>query len=396
MPSMGMLILGSVVAFGLVMSAVMVVMQRRQLGAAPPVAPRVLPAVSVLKPMKGADPGLAENLESFFHLDYPDYEVLLGVDDAADPACEVAAGVIAAHPEVRSRLIVDAREVGLNPKVNNLARLLRHARHEVIWISDSNTRVAPGTLREMAAHLEQPGTGLVSSPFRGVASAGLGGALEALQLNTFVMGGVSAAHRLLHEVCVVGKSMLLRRSTLGALGGFSYLGRFLAEDQVCGEEVVRLGRRVVLAGRPVENVLGPLSVRAFLTRHLRWAKIRRRMNPLGYAGEFLLNPVFIAACGALAMHTQASLALVLSALFIKSTLDAATERAAGVARPLPAYPLLTLAKDLLTGLAWPVPFVSTRLTWRGHHFDIGSRTLLSPVSAAATSVLGPASAEANG
>jgi ceramide glucosyltransferase len=393
---MGMVILGSVVTFGLVMSAVMVVMQRQQLGAAPPAVPQVLPAVSVLKPMKGADPALAENLESFFHLDYPNYEVLLGVDDAADPACEVAARVIAAHPEVRSRLIVDAREVGLNPKVNNLARLLRHARHEAIWISDSNTRVAPATLREMAAHLEQPGVGLVSSPFRGVASAGLGGALEALQLNTFVMGGVSAAQRLLHEVCVVGKSMLLRRSTLGALGGFSYLGRFLAEDQVCGEEIVRLGRRVVLAGRPVENVLGPLSVQAFLARHLRWAKIRRRMNPVGYAGEFLLNPVFIAACGALATRTRVSLALVLAALLIKSTLDAAAESVAGIARPLPAYPLLTLAKDLLTGLAWTVPFVSTRLTWRGNRFYIGSRTLLSPVRAAATAVLGPASAEANG
>lgn len=391
-----MVILASAVAFGLVMSAMMVLMQRQQLGSTPPAVPRVLPAVSVLKPMKGADPGLAENLESFFHLDYPNYEVLLGVDDAADPACEVAALVMAAHPEVQSRLIVDAREVGLNPKVNNLARLLRHARHEVIWISDSNTRVAPATLREMAAHLEQPGTGLVSSPFRGVAPAGLGGALEALQLNTFVMGGVSAAHRLLHEVCVVGKSMLLRRSTLGALGGFPYLGRFLAEDQVCGEEVARLGKRVVLTGRPVENVLGPLSVRAFLARHLRWAKIRRRTNPAGYAGELLLNPVFIAACGALAMHTRASQVLVLSALLIKSTLDAAAERAAGIARPLPAYPLLTLAKDLLTGLAWAVPFVSTRLTWRGHRFEIGARTLLSPVSAAATAVVGPASAQANG
>ncbi len=393
---MGMVILASVVAFGLVMSAVMLVMQRQQLGAAPPAVPRVLPAVSILKPMKGADPGLAENLESFLHLDYPNYEVLLGVDDDADPACEVAVRVIGAHPEVQSRLIVDAREVGLNPKVNNLASLLRHARHEVIWISDSNTRVAPATLREMVAHLEQPGTGLVSSPFRGVASAGLGGALEALQLNTFVMGGVSAAHRLLREVCVVGKSMLLRRSTLGALGGFAYLGRFLAEDQVCGEEVARLGKRVVLAGRPVENVLGPLSVRAFLARHLRWAKIRRRMKPVGYAGELLLNPVFVAACGALAMHTRASLALVLSALLIKSTLDAAAERAARIGRPLLTYPLLTLAKDLLTGLAWMAPFLSTRLTWRGHHFDIGARTLLSPASVTATAVLGPASAEANG
>ncbi len=393
---MGTVILVAIATLGLALSAAMMFAQRQQLGTSSGPVARVLPPVSVLKPMRGIEAELAKNLESFFRLEYPNFEILLGVDDAADPACEVAAGVMAAHPGVQARLIVDGRRVGLNPKVNNLAGLLRHARHEVIWISDSNTRVAPGTLRELVAHLEQPGTGLVSSPFRGIAFAGLGGALEALQLNTFVMGGVSAATRLLHAVCVVGKSMVLRRSTLGALGGLPYLGRFLAEDQVCGQEVTRLGQRIVLTGRPVENVLGRLSVRAFLARHLRWAKIRRRMNPLAYAGELILNPVFLSVCGALAVRNLPSVALVLSALCVKSGLDAAAERAAGIARPLVAYPFLTLAKDLLTGLVWVAPFVTTRLTWRGRSFDIGARTLLRTRRPAPGVVLGPASAEANG
>jgi ceramide glucosyltransferase len=391
-----MVIVVSMFAFGLFVLIVMVVMQRRQLATTMPPTPSVLPAVSILKPMRGADPGLAENLESFFRLDYPEYEVLFGVDDPADPAREVALRVAAAHPEVQSHLVVDAREVGFNPKVNNLARLLRHARHEVIWISDSNTRVAPDTLRDLVAHLEQVGTGLVSSPFRGVAARGVGGAFESIQLNTFVMGGVSAAHRLLHQVCVVGKSMLLRRSTLARLGGFAFLGRFLAEDQVCGEEVARLGLGVTVSGRLIDNVLGDMSVRSFLARHLRWARIRRRMNPAGYTGELLLNPVFVAICAALAVRTLESLVLVVAVLLSKSALDAAGERSAGVGRPLVAYLPLTLAKDLLLGLAWVVPFLSDSVTWRGNRFHIGSRTLLSRVTPTAPAVLGPASAEANG
>ena len=353
--------------------------------------------MSILKPMKGADPNLEENLESFFRLDYPEYEVLFGVDEESDPALAAARAVAARHPEVPCRLVVDRRTVGFNPKVNNLANIARHARHEVLWISDSNTRVAPDTLRDFVARLEQPGVGLVSSPFRGVAATGLGGACESLQLNTFVMGGVAAMHRLLGGVCVVGKSMILRRSTLDAIGGFPFLSRFLAEDQVSGEEVARLGLGVAVAGRPVDNVLGHLPLRAFLARHLRWARIRRRMNPAGYLGEILLNPVFLAVSAALALQSGASVVLAVAVLAVKSALDAISERTAGVRRPLVVYPALTLLKDLLVGVVWAVPFVSATVAWRGNRFRIGPRTALRRDGVEPDALaLDPASAEAAG
>jgi ceramide glucosyltransferase len=273
-------------------------------------------------------------------------------------------------------VVVDPRRVGSNPKVNNLANLLKHARHGVIWISDSNTRVAPETLAELAAQLQQPGVGLVSSPFRGVAGKGLGGALESLQLNAFVMGGVAAVHQVLRGVCVVGKSMLLRRTTLDAIGGMALLSQYLAEDQVCGEEVARLGMRVVLARRPVDNVLGALPVKGFLARHLRWAKIRWRMSPLGYVGEALLNPILVAAVGALLLHNVATVAVFAAACLGRVALDVAAERAAGVARPLLSYLALVPLRDLLIGLAWPVPLVAPQVRWRGNTLRLGPRTRL--------------------
>jgi ceramide glucosyltransferase len=380
---------------GLVLLAVMAFAQARQLRDSARQSAGALPPVSILKPMKGADPSLEDNLESFFRLDYPEYEVLLGVDEPADPALAVARAVAARYPEVPYRLVVDRRTVGFNPKVNNLANIARHARLEVFWISDSNTKVAPDTLRDLVAHLEQPGVGLVSSPFRGVAATGLGGACESLQLNTFVMGGVAAMHRLIGGVCVVGKSMILRRSTLDAIGGFPFLARFLAEDQVSGEEVARLGLGVEVASRPVDNVLGHLPLRAFLARHQRWARIRRRMNLAGYVGEMLLNPVFLAATAALAVQSRASFALAVAVLAVKSSLDAAAERAAGVRRPLVLYPVLTLVKDLVIGAVWVVPFASSTVAWRGNRFRIGPRTVLSRDGAEPEVLaLDPASAEA--
>jgi ceramide glucosyltransferase len=382
---------------GLVVLAVMAFAQARQLCEPAVPCARELPAVSILKPMKGADPNLEENLESFFRLDYPRYELLFGVEDEYDPALAVARAVAARHPDVACHIVADSRAVGFNPKVNNLANIARHARHEVLWISDSNTRVAPDALHDLVARLVQPGVGLVSSPFRGVAASGLGGACESLQLNTFVMGGVAAMHRLIGGVCVVGKSMILRRATLDAIGGFRFLGRFLAEDQVSGEEVARLGLGVAVASRAVENVLGHVPLRAFLARHLRWARIRRHMNAPGYVGELLLNPVFLALCGALALRTPAAFALAAGVLVVKSAVDATAERAAGVRRPLLLYPALALVKDLLIGAVWAVPFASATVTWRGHLFRIGPRTLLRRDGAESEALaLDPATAEAAG
>ncbi|MCU0293056.1 MAG: ceramide glucosyltransferase [Thermoanaerobaculaceae bacterium] len=377
------LVLASLAALGLGVLALMAGAQRRQLAAAPPPSPPSWPGVSILKPLKGIDANLEENLGGFFRLDYPHYEILFGVDDPGDPALWVARRVAAAHPHVPCRVIVDGRRVGSNPKVNNLANLARHMQHDVLWISDSNTRVEPGTLGNLVAHLHAPGVGLVSSPFRGVAASALGGACESLQLNTFVMGGVSAMHRLLGGVCVVGKSMLLARTTLDAMGGFAFLASFLAEDQVSGEEVARLGLRTAVATRMIDNVLGEQTVASFLRRHLRWAKIRRRMSPAGYLGELLLNPVFLTAVGVAASQTVEATILFATTWLIKTALDAFVERTiVGVRRPLALQPFLTLIKDLLIGVAWPLPWFDQTVCWRGNRLRIGPRTLLVPLQPA--------------
>jgi ceramide glucosyltransferase len=364
-----------VVIAGLGANALMAWAARRQLTVSLPPACE-LPPVSILKPLKGTDAGLAANLESIFRLAYPRYEVILGVADADDPALAVARRVAAAHPEVPSRLVADSREVGLNPKVNNLANLARYASHDVLLISDSNIRVRPGYLADLVTHLVRPGVGLVSSPFRAVAAGGTGGAIEALQLNTFVLGGVAALHRLLGGVCVVGKSMLLRRTTLEAIGGFAFLARYLAEDQVCGEEVARRGLAISVSGHVIDNVLGTVSLRSAVGRHLRWARIRRRMSPAGYAGELLLQPVFLAAIAAVADPGLATALLLAATVAARAAVDAAAERAAGVRRPLAVYALLSAARDLVVGAVWAVPLVSSTVRWRGRTFAIGPRTLL--------------------
>src|SRR5436190_24295654 len=103
--------------------------------------------------------------------------------------------------------------------------------------------------------------------------------------------------------------MLLHREELEAVGGFRFLGQFLAEDQVCAEEFRRLGRPVTVSGNLIDNVLGRRTLKEFNGRHLRWARLRRRVSVFGYSSEFLLNPVFI-ALGGLAALRSADAAIV--------------------------------------------------------------------------------------
>jgi ceramide glucosyltransferase len=362
---------------GLILVLILRLSQGRLLSSPPPPPPPEVPAITILKPLKGVDEGLEDNLRSFFRQDYPAFEILLGSPDPDDPALGIARRVAAEFPTVEARIVVGEGKVCPNPKMNMLESLSRRARHPVLLISDSNVEADPGYLRDLAAHLLRPGVGLVSSPFRGTRGAGLGGALESLQLNTFVMGGVSAAHLLLDIPCVVGKSMLFRREDLEAIGGFAFLGEHLAEDQVCGEEMKARGRGVVVSGRLIDNVLGRRSVKQFLDRHLRWCRIRRRISLAGYAGEFFVNPVALALAAVAIVPTPATAAIAGSIYLAACGIAISAERRIGIRRPLIHYPALELLRGILTAAVWFVPFFSSTVSWRGDRLKVGRRTRLS-------------------
>lgn len=340
-----------------------------------------MPPVSVLKPLCGADPGLEENLASVFRQDHPDFEVLLGAADADDPALAVARRVAAAHPHVRSRVVADARRTGANPKVNNLANLARLASHDVLVVSDSNVSVPRGYLTGLCAELAA-GAGLVTSPIAAPEGSTAGAALESLQLNTFVMGGAAAITRWTGGVCCIGKSMAFHRGDLDRAGGFEMLSRHLAEDQVLGEEFARMGLEVALAAEPVVNRAGGISVRQFASRHVRWARIRRWMNPVGAALEPLGNPVAasIAACAALPPAAAAAGASAL--LLFRAACDAWMESRIGVVRPFHRRLCLLVAKETILLLATPAAWLSRDVGWRGRTYRIGPRTRLGERAAA--------------
>src|SRR5262245_18294275 len=122
-------ILSDLVAGSLIYCLLIMAATRSYLSARRPVL-AAASGISILKPLGGHDEGLEDNLRSFFGQEYPEFEVLLAVHRASDPATAVVAKVMDEYAgKVNARLIVTGESSIPNAKAFNLNRLVREARH---------------------------------------------------------------------------------------------------------------------------------------------------------------------------------------------------------------------------------------------------------------------------
>ena len=345
-----------------------------------------LPPISILKPLKGLDDNLFDNLASFCAQDYPEFEILFALQDRNDPAYKVAKKVQEKYPDRNISIVVEKCSVGLNPKVNNLIPSYKQARHPYILISDSNVLVEKDYLRRIAQHTQDPSVGLVSNLIRGVGGRSLGAMLENLHLNTFIIGSVCFLDKFLNMPCVIGKSMLMKKADLEALGGLAAFKDILAEDFIIGREMDRMGKKVVLSSYLVNNVNEYWEVKRFINRHTRWAKLRWNIGGVKYLSELLGNPIFIAALPALFLGLSSMNLLLLGLIslikiagdaIIGQSLVAVTNEYESSPQSPYIYFLAPL-KDVLIGLLWFVPLMSSTVVWRGNRYQIGKDSKLSP------------------
>jgi len=362
--------------------ALQIVAVRRSLAASPDaVRPclAVLPPISVLKPLKGLDDNLFDNLDSFCHQDYPAYEIIFSLQDHNDPAYKIAQKIKDKHPDRDIRIIIEPCSRGMNPKVNNLIPAYRASRYDTVLISDSNVLVGPDYLRSIGRHLNDPSVGLVTNLIRGTGGRTFGSLFENLHLNSFIIGSVCFLDRFLGMPCVIGKSMLMRKKDLDAIGGFEAVKDVLAEDFIIGRRMHESGRRIVVDNYLINNENQYWGVRRFLNRHTRWAKLRWKIGGPRYLTELLSNPVFLAFIPLTwSGLTGPAMTLAMSA----ATLKIAGDRHLGIRTGAAMHPfayLLVPVKDLIIGFLWLVPLLSDTVHWRGNHYRIVKDSRLMPV-----------------
>lgn len=331
------------------------------------------PGVSILKPLKGMDDALEENLESFVALAYPEFELLLAAAEADDPALEVARRVADRHPERVIRVFVFPDSLGTNPKVSLLAPLERQAQYDYVMVSDSNVAVKPDFLACCVRPMRDPKVGMVHSAVVGTEERSLAAAFENLQLTCFsgVLGVCVPMLTGIHAV--VGKNLLIRRSALNESGGFYAIRRIIADDHVLAMQIQNAGWKLALADQPVCTVNRQWHWKKFVSRHVRWSTIRWRLSPGSYPAELIANPVFLAAGVGLAgapWHEVQDLQMLGAAVVIKVAGDAVASRGLRGSWPRLHHLLAMPLKDLVMGVIWTMPFLSSRIYWRGTPFHI--------------------------
>src|SRR5256885_133117 len=132
----------------------------------PPRNDSFAPAASILKPVRGVDRDAYENFASYCRLDYPEYELVFAMADRNDPVISVLEKLRRDFPERQIRFVTGVERLGENSKVNNLCRLVKVAKYDLLVMTDSDVRVEPRYLREVAAPFVDPAVGAVTSFYR--------------------------------------------------------------------------------------------------------------------------------------------------------------------------------------------------------------------------------------
>ncbi len=334
------------------------------------------PGVTILKPLKGADEGLRENLLAIIDQDYPNFEIIFSAADPQDPALDVARALALSHPHRDIQVLSGEWNAGLNPKVRLLRRMLPSASYDWILVSDSNVRPEPGYLRAMVTQAEQTGAALVHSLLAGVGGRSLGGRLEELHLSSWVAASIGFSDACGHP-CVIGKSMLMRLDALTEVGGLAGVQDILAEDYILGTRFHRAGYRVSLSTHRLPVVTGRSLGQNFWNRHVRWGQMRRRISPFFYFAELSANPTpFLVGLMCLSQGSLQWAALI--GLALKWSADVLVYRRCA---PAPSWQTASLVvlKDFIVPFMWGVGLFKRTVNWRGNCFSVGPGSRLYPL-----------------
>jgi len=333
--------------------------------------PPFQPPVTVLKPLKGIDVELYENLATFCRQIYPEFEIICGVADSADPAIEVVRRLQRDFPQVALSLVVDSRVYGTNYKVSNLHNMYRHAKHDVIVLADSDIRVGPEYLAHVVEPLRNNTVGVSTCLYRAVNTGGLPTLIESLFINTDFANLVMLARKVETASYAFGATIAMRREVLEEIGGFLPIANLLADDYEIGYRAFQRGYVNELSTEVVDTVLSVGTWRRLYDHQLRWARTYRVNRPGGYFGSILTHGTFWALLNVIA-NGFSPLSCAVSGTLLALRYVAAARMAWVHLKTDHSLAALALVapKDLFVTAVWFAAFAGNTVVWSGHRFEV--------------------------
>jgi ceramide glucosyltransferase len=326
--------------------------------------------VSVLKPLRGEDPALADNLRSFIRQDYPIFQIVCGVAEPGDPAAAVVRSLMTEFPAADIALVTNSRQQSTNLKIANLRNMLPAATHDLLVLADGDMRVGPDYLATVTAPLVPAGpVGLVTCLYRAVSAGGIWSDLASLHINHGFLPQALVGDAIGQGAGCFGATMALDRATLAASGGFEALAGQLADDHALGRAVRGLGRRVELSPYLVDDIVAEKSFIELFRHELRWARTIRLVAAAGFIGSVVTFPVPLAL---LALCTSGAPAAAAGMVVVSLLVRVLTARRVDWALRLKAAPLWLLpVRDLLSFGVFIASFLGRTIAWRDRRFRIG-------------------------
>jgi len=325
------------------------------------------PGVTILKPLHGDEPGLFENLATFFRQDYTGaVQIVFGVARADDPAISTVERLRATFPDAVIELVVDGRVAGSNPKVANLINMSPRIANDIVVLADSDIRVRSDYLSRIVSALETSSSA-ATVPYYGIPMGGVWSQLGQMMIDSHFLPGVLVGVRLKLSKPCLGSTIAFRRDALVAIGGFEAVADTLADDYEIGALLARNGYPVTVLPFTVGHACNETSFGELWRHELRWALTIRTIDPLGYAGWAVTHALPLALIALALGGGWGAGFLAFAALCCRGVLIFTIERGYG----LPRHPYwLIPIRDLLSFAVFLAGFVARGVSWRGHRYKL--------------------------
>jgi ceramide glucosyltransferase len=336
--------------------------------------PTRLPMVSVLKPVHGMEPRLRENLESFFLIDYPQFELIFCARTRDDAALQLVSELRLKYQNISVTVLTSGEPPWPNAKIYSLSKMVEAAQYDVLVISDSDVEVTRNYLREVTRPFADPQVGMTTCLYRGVPTGGLWSRMEALGMSVEMTSGVLIANLLEGMKFALGPTMAIRKNVLAQIGGFAPLGEYCSDDFVLGNLTDAAGHKVLLSEHVIDHIVLNRDWNASWKHQVRWMKSTRCSRPKGHFGTGLTfaMPYGLLGLAAGIALGQPSFGVGFLAWAIFNRMVQSIAIGGGVVRDSWAtrdawlYPL----RDLLGFFFWMASYGSRVIDWRGEHYRL--------------------------
>lgn len=336
--------------------------------------PAQLPFVSVLKPVHGMEPRLRENLESFFLIDYPQFELVFCARSRDDAALELVRELKLKYQNISVTTLTSGEPPWPNAKIYSLAKMVESAQYDILVISDSDVEVARDYLRAVIRPFSDPQVGMTTCLYRGFPTGGLWSRLEALGMSVEMTSGVLIANLLEGMKFALGPTMAIRKDVLAKIGGAAAFGEYCSDDFLFGNLTAAAGHQVVLSEHVIDHIVLNRDWSASWKHQVRWMKSTRCSRPKGHFGTgltfampFGILGLIAGLCLGMPLLGVAFLAFAyLNRVLQSVAIGGGVVQDPRAVRDAWLYPL----RDLLGFLFWMASYGSRVIDWRGEKYRL--------------------------